>query len=259
MNPSTRPLPRTPTALTRWARGLPIDPGVDRYCGTIREVTNLSGIPVLNNQYYYVTDVQAQQVIFVTPSVKKILGYEPKAICCPQFMYDIIHPDDREAVCLATAKSLLCGPRYPFLGPFDCTFSVTFRVQRHDGTYIRILRQTTLYCRDRQGNMHLTLAQCTALGACAHAVPSTFSYTGPRLEGFRFPDKELLATIGALSRREQQIVRLLARGKRSSDIARLLTISPNTVNTHRRKMMVKTGTRNTAQLIAYAHERGYLH
>jgi DNA-binding CsgD family transcriptional regulator len=213
---------------------------------------------MLSNQYYYITDVQAQCVVFVTPSVERILGYEPKAICCPQFMYDIVHPDDREAVCLATAKSLLCGPRYPFLGPFDCTFSIVFRVQRRDRTYVRILRQTTLYSRDRRGNMHLTLAQCTTLGPCAHAVPSAFGYTGPKLEGFEFPDEELLAAVGALSKREQQIVRLLARGKRSSDIAYMLAISPNTVNTHRRKMMTKTGARNTAQLIAYAHERGYL-
>jgi DNA-binding CsgD family transcriptional regulator len=253
-----RPLPTTPTALTRWARHLPVDPGVDSYCPSIDDIRSLCGICLLNGQFYYVTDIQAQRVVFVTPTIQSVLGYSPDEIDHPQFLYDLIHPDDRESVCMATAKSLLCGPRYAFLKPFDCTFSIDYRIRRRAGTYTRILRQTTLLCRDRLGNMHLTLAHCTDLGQRQLGVTPTFSYTGPSLPGFSFPDDELMNLSGTLTPREQEIVRLVAEGLRSSEIAERLAISPHTVNTHRRKMMDKIGARNTAQLIVYAQERGYL-
>jgi DNA-binding CsgD family transcriptional regulator len=58
-----------------------------------------------------------------------------------------------------------------------------------------------------------------------------------------------------LTQREKEIVRLLLNGSSSIAIAEKLNISRHTVDTHRRKILKKTGLRNTHELMAnfYRH------
>lgn len=55
-----------------------------------------------------------------------------------------------------------------------------------------------------------------------------------------------------LSKREFEIIRLLAKGLNSKAIAEELFISRHTVDTYRRNILEKTGCKNTAELIMYA-------
>jgi FixJ family two-component response regulator len=57
-----------------------------------------------------------------------------------------------------------------------------------------------------------------------------------------------------LSARHRQVLGLLAEGRTAADIAERLTISKETVTTHRRNLMRKLGLRNKAELIRYAIE-----
>lgn len=52
-----------------------------------------------------------------------------------------------------------------------------------------------------------------------------------------------------LSRREREIVGALGDGLTSKQIARLLNLSHRTVETYRSRLLIKTGARNTAQLL----------
>jgi two-component system LytT family response regulator len=52
-----------------------------------------------------------------------------------------------------------------------------------------------------------------------------------------------------LSGREKQVFRLVVDGHTSEEIAACLFISVNTVNTHRRNILKKSGARNTAELL----------
>jgi len=63
---------------------------------------------------------------------------------------------------------------------------------------------------------------------------------------------------GLLTARECEILRLVATGKTSKDIAELLCISKNTVDTHRNKMLQKLGIANSASLVHFAYKSGLL-
>ena len=58
--------------------------------------------------------------------------------------------------------------------------------------------------------------------------------------------------LSALTRREREIVQLIAEGKINKEIARLLDISVKTVETHRATAMHKLKLRTTAELVRYA-------
>jgi two-component system NarL family response regulator len=59
-----------------------------------------------------------------------------------------------------------------------------------------------------------------------------------------------------LSRRERQVLALIAEGKRSSEIAARLHISVATVEVHRRNIMRKLGLHTVAELTRYAIREG---
>lgn len=63
---------------------------------------------------------------------------------------------------------------------------------------------------------------------------------------------------GVLSPREQEVLRLIAEGCTSKEIAAKLFISVATVETHRTNLMSKLGVRNVAGLVLYAFQHGLL-
>ncbi len=61
---------------------------------------------------------------------------------------------------------------------------------------------------------------------------------------------------GALSPREEEVLRLIALGSTSKEIATQLFISVATVETHRANLMSKLSVRNVAGLVLYAFQHG---
>jgi len=66
----------------------------------------------------------------------------------------------------------------------------------------------------------------------------------------------LRSTFGDLSVREREVLKLLAEGHRTRDIAEFLCISPKTVEKHRANLMEKLSLHTIPALTAYAIDRG---
>lgn len=59
-----------------------------------------------------------------------------------------------------------------------------------------------------------------------------------------------------LSKREKEVVQLVAMGYKNKEVAEKLGIAAKTVETHRANIMNKLALRNIAQLIRYAIQKG---
>jgi len=66
------------------------------------------------------------------------------------------------------------------------------------------------------------------------------------------PARDGDGSLPPLTARESEVVGLVALGKTGTEIAADLSLSPETVRTHVRNAMAKTGTRTRAQLVATA-------
>jgi two-component system, NarL family, response regulator NreC len=62
----------------------------------------------------------------------------------------------------------------------------------------------------------------------------------------------------SLTTREREVLQLTAEGKTSAEVARLLHISPRTVETHRANLMAKLRLNNQSEVIRYALRHGLL-
>ena len=61
-----------------------------------------------------------------------------------------------------------------------------------------------------------------------------------------------------LSQREREILKLVAEGETSREIAERLSISPKTVDTYRSRLMSKIGVKNLAGLVKFAIRHGLI-
>lgn len=59
-----------------------------------------------------------------------------------------------------------------------------------------------------------------------------------------------------LSTRERQVLQLVVEGKTSSEIARMIHLSPSSVQTYRSRLMMKLGVRDVPSLVKFALEHG---
>ncbi len=65
-----------------------------------------------------------------------------------------------------------------------------------------------------------------------------------------WPTPSLRSAASALTKREREVVTLIAMGRETDDIAEQLNISPETVRTHVRNSLSKLGAHTRAQLVA---------
>ncbi len=61
-----------------------------------------------------------------------------------------------------------------------------------------------------------------------------------------------------LTKREIEVLKLIAEGRRSRDIAEMLFVSKRTVDTHRSNIIKKLKIRTAADLTRYAIRKGYI-
>lgn len=81
---------------------------------------------------------------------------------------------------------------------------------------------------------------------------------GKVMEGYLEGHKKLKQETvwDTVTQREREVLKLLAEGYRSKEIAKLLFISVKTVNTHRNNLMNKLDLHSASALTAYAIEKG---
>ncbi len=70
--------------------------------------------------------------------------------------------------------------------------------------------------------------------------------------------KENPERMGQLTRREQEVCKLLAYGHTNAEIAEQLSISDRTVETHRANIMAKLSVKSRAELVRFAIDNGLL-
>jgi len=103
----------------------------------------------------------------------------------------------------------------------------------------------------------LKTASSDDLLSAIRTVAQGLSYLQPSL-GVELARWHFAWGAAGLSPREERVLALLATGHTNEEIAERLAVSLRTVETHRSRVMQKTGVRTRAELFAFAYRAGLL-
>lgn len=97
--------------------------------------------------------------------------------------------------------------------------------------------------------------------SCIEATMKGERFFDPRIQQIIF-EQTLLSEnqtgLNAITQREREVLELIGQGMNTAFIAQKLNISENTVESHRRHLLQKTGAKNSAELVKRAMENGWL-
>lgn len=212
-----------------------------------------------DNQFLYIHHIKSGR--FYHKGFENALGYSVDKLTADFFVRNI-HSADL-AMYFDVSKALLSFVMYnsDHLIPFKSSFNINYRVQKSDGTYISVLRQSTPFIKNKEGKVEAYISLCTDISNIADDHRVKWHIYGPKSEQFPYFLKQ--QTKGheeekLFSDRELDILKLLGLGHSSTEIAEKLFISNNTVNTHRKNLMRKANVNKTVDLLFYAKENGYI-
>jgi DNA-binding NarL/FixJ family response regulator len=100
--------------------------------------------------------------------------------------------------------------------------------------------------------------------AAIHAVAAGDSLLSPsvtrivvdRMAGQPVPGEASDRRLGELTRREREVLELIARGLSNGEIGAALVIEESTVKTHVKRILMKLGVRDRIQAVIFAYESG---
>ncbi|WP_205500723.1 LuxR C-terminal-related transcriptional regulator [Rufibacter psychrotolerans] len=217
---------------------------------------------------FYLVDYANGKYLHLDEACEPLLGLSRQTLAeaGPSFYTSLWHRSDYR-----TYNSLIFPKIMGFLKsqPLETapTFSFTFnyRVVLKDQQLLCLLQRSVFYLAPD----HTPLAALGFVIDISHfkedsriiftieKVDKAFTSDGggnPIYKAIYFPEK----TRDVLSKREVEVLQCIHEGLSSKQIADRLCVSVNTIHNHRKKMLEKTSSSNTAELLSYSVKHGLI-
>jgi hypothetical protein len=220
-------------------------------------ILQLETMTEVNNQFFYVADAIEMKIHYTSKRSNLTIGISPEDLTFYHFM-EATHPDDIQRLNLGRSKLVKMAQDLYVQEKGYGLLSTNFRMRVPSGEYSDFLIQIYLFYTTIPNKTVFFLKIHTNIDWHKKIKHGYHYYTGDDLSYLRYPDDEMLMKGNIFSDREFEIIRLIESGLSSEEIAKKLFISVNTVNTHRRNMLDKSGKTSMSDLIYYLKERGVL-
>ena len=218
--------------------------------------------------HLFVVDYSQRRHVALSGQTKGMIGYDPREVMDNgiDFVIGLFQKDDfkiyNESIFTQITEFLKKTPHDQHA---EYIFSFNYRAKKADGKWVQLF-QEGCYVTDPKTKLPIY-----SIGMATDVTPlkkdssiflsidkkniqnGMFHFTN-MYTGYYYPDPEE----SRLSRREREILGRLADGLSSKEIAAKLHLSESTIVNHRKNMLKKTNTKNVAELIHCAMNRGII-
>lgn len=200
---------------------------------------------ILNNipAIIYINDIDRVANVWSNLQSITFLGYEPEELSTMgnDFFANCLHPDDLEI--LGTSIDFFKKNKNGF-------YSGVYRMKHKNGEWHWMNAISSVYKTHPDGSPWLTIGVAIDI---THKMGTENQLNELLKENLRLKNK---LAVNSLTKREKVIVKLIAQGNSSKEIAEKLKISFFTVDSHRKNIIKKLDLKNTAALVNFAAENG---
>lgn len=209
--------------------------------------------------YHFIFNVYRGDFEHISPDLFKVLGYDPSEMDV-HFFLDKIHPQDQSYFLNFEKTVVEFFEKIPPEKISKYKIQYDFRIKNASNAYIRILHQLVVLQHngnvlERSFGLHTNISHIKPNGIPLLSIvgldnePSFFNIQ---------PESFFEASFSELSKREREILRCIVEGKTSEEIARNLSISIHTINSHRKNILEKTNTKTATELVVKTIHEGWI-
>ena len=222
----------------------------------------LKRLSEIENSTFTIFDMDKNRYLLKSSRFKKMLGYindEDMENDDMELFHQIIHPDDLRFVLETENKAFHFFKNLPAHEKKDYKLIYDFRVKNTAGVYMRFIHQFVVLEQDKSGKSWLVLIVTDLISEKAtNSGPQRRMINTKTGKLHLFNNDDDFHSDILLTKRETEILYLIAQGLDSQHISEKLFISVNTVNNHRQHILRKTRTGNTTQALLYAKRVGII-
>jgi len=208
-------------------------------------------------QFFHVADLIQLQIFYCCRKCHAFFGIMDDHVD-PSIYFNHTHPDEIKRFGLARAKVFKMASDMYLNRKEMMIISSNYKTRNASGEYFDILYQLCLLYTESPHKTVYSIQVCTDVSKMLSTHHGYHYYLGDDISQFRYPDPKLLMTGNVFSKREFEIIKSIAEGLDSKEIADKLFLSVHTVNTHRRNILEKTMKRNTHELVIELQDRGMI-
>lgn len=213
---------------------------------------------------YLVSCFNKPELLYLSAEFESVMGYPCERLMKegPAFLFSIIHPADITAVVNAIRKAQYDLATENTMAPQPMLLE--YRIVKKDETivWIREIKYIVSYKEGRKDHILGCFHDISLEKANEAAVIQTVLQNERSINqlldvavSYQQEEADNAADTCKLSGREKEVLRLIADGSSSKQIASKLFISENTVETHRRHLLKKFNVGNSNALVKEAYRR----
>ncbi|MBN1820646.1 MAG: PAS domain-containing protein [Prolixibacteraceae bacterium] len=227
-----------------------------------KHIEFLKKLDLIENSSISVFDLYKREHVFVSSNFSNMLGYNLNEVEKQgnDYFNSKVHPEDFPVNLKVGIELFRQSVKIPVEERKNYKLVHDYRIKNGSGKYIRVIEQQQALELDKKGKIWLALST-------VDFSPDQDLNTGPRFRIYNFKTGEIMdpktftgisVNETKLSRREQEILKLVKEGLPSKEIAEKLFISVHTVNTHRQRILEKLNVTNSFEAIQYASGLGLM-
>jgi DNA-binding CsgD family transcriptional regulator len=220
----------------------------------------LQKLMVFNDQAIFITDMKTSRYIYVSPSVENIIGYKAEEFTNISSLAKILTPSELAFIPKGTeiAMTKIVSLNYSVEQLLKLRYSRNNWYRRKDGALRNMLQQSIGLAFNEQSIVLVELLVATDITDFNPSPHHFYTIAEQQDDG---TSKVLFHGVleqDHITPREQEVYALLTQGKTTEEIANQLKISTETVKTHRKNLLEKTGTENSVDLVRYGFAQGWI-
>jgi DNA-binding CsgD family transcriptional regulator len=197
-----------------------------------------------NRCFLILTDYSNMEYLNVFQSVENLLGYPAEMVKCGgmEFMFSLLHPNEMMAVKQIHQKIVSFFNSLPIEERLNYGYTYDLSLRKADGEYLRVICELDCSELDKLGHLSAGIETYTEV---SHFDDKPYLTLEIRHKGRSQKVPDIVCRFGicgeeeVLTKKEKQIYDLVREGYQSKEIATMLSISVNTVNTHRERIKKK--------------------
>jgi len=228
--------------------------GIDQESPLMLEIEDLME---RNDQFFYVADAINMKILFTSRRSLQMLGVEPEDLSFYHFM-EATHPNDIQRLNIGRMTLIKMSQDIFIDREGSALLTTNFRIRNAAGKYPNILCQNYLFYSSTPYKTAYFIKIHTNIDWCKKIKHGYHYYIGKDLSFFRYPDKKMMQMGTVFTKREFEIIKMIAEGLNTEQISKKLFLSIYTVNTHRGNILKKTQKSSISDLIHELRERGVI-